>query len=109
MTTANQDERAQRVAATVREMRAHVRPMERRYGYTSGEMWNSWQDGDEPEDEAGQEEVFDWMMHWRVLRDMLTNPAYEILASEEYAALTGTGTTNSSTTARWPTSAMKES
>ena len=195
MTTANQDERAQRVAATVREMRAHVRPMERRYGCTSGEMWNRWQDGDEPEDEAGQEEVFDWMMHWRVLRDMLANPAYdglippdspaddaaasasraervrlllartkvvtleeeleelsanvremearyectseymmnavlagaeretdeiclwlmdyhllqELLASDEYAALTGTGTTNSSTTARWPTSAMTES
>ena len=195
MTTANQDERAQRVAATVREMRAHVRPMERRYGCTSGEMWNRWQDGDEPEDEAGQEEVFDWMMHWRVLRDMLANPAYdglippddpaddaaasasraervrlllartkvvtleeefealsanvremeahnectseymmnavlagteretdeiclwlmdyhllqELLASDEYAALTGTGTTNSSTTARWPTSAITES
>ena len=188
-------EQGQWVVATVREMRAHVRPMERRYGCTSEEMWSRWQGGDEPEDEAGQEEVFDWMMHWRVLRDMLANPAYDslippdnpaddaaasasraervrlllaetkvvtleeeleelsanvremearhectseymmnavvagteretdevclwmmdyhdlqrILASDAYAALTGTGTTNSSTTARWTPSAAKES
>ena len=70
-------ERGRWVAATVRDTRAHVRPMERRYGCTSEEMWNRWQDGDEPEDEAGQEEVFDWMMNWRLLRDILANPLYE--------------------------------
>ncbi len=188
-------ERGQWVAATVRETRAHVRPMERRYGCTSEEMWNRWQDGDEPEDEAGQEEVFDWMMHWRLLRDILVNPLYEglippdnpaddaaalasraeyvrvllaqtkvvtleeeleelraniakmefryecsseymwnamlagteretdeiclwmmdyhdlqrILASDAYATLSGSGTTDSSTTARWTPSAAKES
>lgn len=183
------------VAATVREMRAYVRPLELRYGCTSEEMWNRWQRGDEPQDEAGQDEVFDWMMHWRVLRDMLANPAYDglippdnpvddaaasasreervrallaqtkvvaldeelealsanvremearyectsddmmkavldgteretdeiclwlmdyhllqaLLASDEYAALNGTGTTSSSTTPTWPASARTES
>ena len=188
-------ERGRWVAATVRETRAYVRPLEHRYGCTSEEMWNRWQAGEEPEDEAGQEEVFDWMMHWRVLRDMLANPAYDslippdnpaddaaasasraervrvllaqtkvvtleeeleelsanvremearyectseymmnavlagteretdeiclwmmdyhdlqrILASDAYATLSGSGTTDSSTTARWTPSAAKES
>ena len=188
-------ERAEWVAETVRETRAHVRPLEHRYGCTSEEMWNRWQAGEEPEDEAGQEEVFDWMMHWRLLRDILANPRFEdlippddpagdeaasasraervrlllaqtrvvtleeelaelmtnvremearyectseymmnavlagteretdeicqwlmnyhelqrILASDEYAARSGTATTSSSTTARWPASARTES
>ena len=188
-------ERGRWVAATVRETRAYVRPLEHRYGCTSEEMWNRWQAGEEPEDEAGQEEVFDWMMHWRLLRDILAKPRYEdlippdnpaddaaalasraehvrvlleqtkvvtleeelnelraniakmefryectseymwnamlagteretdeiclwmmdyhdlqrILASDAYATLSGSGTTDSSTTARWPTSATTES
>lgn len=72
-------ERGRWVAATVRETRAYVRPLEHRYGCTSEEMWNRWQAGEEPEDEAGQEEVFDWMMHWRLLRDILAKPRYEDL------------------------------
>ena len=187
-------ERGRWVAATVRAVRAHVRPMERRYGCTSEEMWDRWQRGDEPDDAVGREEVFDWMMHWRLLRDMLSNPAFdglippdnpeddaaaaasraervrvllaqtkpvtlekelealsanvremearyectseymvkavlagteretdeiclwlmdyhllrELLASDEYAALSDTGTTNSSTTATWSPSARTE-
>ncbi len=201
MTTAERDKRAERaqwVADTVREVRAYVRPLERRYGCTSEEMWTRWQAGDAPEDEASQEEVFDWMMHWRLIRDMFGDPRYDglippdnpaddeaalatmeatvarfasqwrvvpqkedlaeleelwanvakmearyectsedmwnavlaepdrgtsevcqwledyheiqqILASDEYATLTGTATTDSSTAERWPASAVTES
>ncbi|MCY4456114.1 MAG: hypothetical protein OXC56_07365 [Chloroflexi bacterium] len=72
-------ERARWVAETVRQLRAHMRRMERRYGCTSEEMWSRWQDGGEPKDETGQEEVFDWIMNWRLLRDILANPRYEDL------------------------------
>ena len=189
-------ERGRWVAGTVRQLRAHMRRMERRYGCTSDQMWDRWQDGDEPEDEDAQEEVFDWMMNWRILRDILASPTYEglipldnpadddaaaeaeraerkrllmaetkvvtleeeleelraniakmefryecsseymwnamlagteretdeiclwmmdyhdlqrILASDAYATLSGSGTTDSSTTARWTPSAAKES
>jgi hypothetical protein len=66
--------------------------MERRFGCASEEMWNRWQDGHEPADEAGQEDVFDWMMNWRLLRDILASPAFDGLippddpANDEAAA-----------------------
>lgn len=70
-------ERGQRVAATVTQLRAHMRRMERRFGCPSEQMWDRWQAGDEPEDESSQDDVFDWMMNWRLLRDILASPAFD--------------------------------
>ncbi len=70
-------ERGQQVAATVTQLRAHMRRMERRFGCTSEEMWDRWQAGDEPEDQSGQDDVFDWMMNWRLLRDIVASPAFD--------------------------------
>ena len=81
----------------VEELSANVREMEARYECTSEYMMNAVLAGTERE----TDESCLWLMDYHLLQ--------ELLASDEYAALTGTGTTNSSTTARWPTSAITES